>query len=210
MRIRKEIILATLLSGGAILVTSGITEAQTPVQMSKKAYDLEMAMEICGSLPLETVEGVWFYPDDRVTVMILREDRNFKGSPATYEISVIETSDSRLHPGDRLGTLTATAQPGVFNIELATEKKNELLLKPKSCLATLGKDGDTFIIKKSKNNLKTRLNLNFSRLLPGFWKIVSAGVSTNNGNSVSAQPGMIKVYPSYDGNGSSRREIRYL
>ena len=175
------------------------------------AYDLEMAKEICSSLPLETVEGIWFYPDDKVTVMILKENRNFQGStPASYTISVVETSDARLHPGDLLGSLTMTAEAGTFKIELATEKKNALLLKPKSCQATLGKDGDTLMIKKEKSGLKGRLNLNFNRLLPGFWKIVSTGISSVGGNKVAAPAGMIKIYPSYDGNGSSRRETRYL
>lgn len=179
--------------------------------VAPRAYDIEKAKEICSSLPLETVEGIWFYPDDKVTVMILKDNRKVQGSaPSTYTISVVETSDARLHPGDVLGSLTMTAETGTFKIELATEKKNNLLLKPKSCLASLGKDGDTLMIKKGKTGLKGRLNLNFNRLLPGFWKIVSSGISFLGGNNVNMPTGMIKIYPSYDGNGSSRRETRYL
>ena len=181
-------------------------------QSSKVAYDIDMAKEMCDQLPLENVEGVWLYPDDKVTVLILRQEEKV-ASPefSTYSISVVETSDARLHPGEVIGSLTATAQDKVFKIELTTERKNDLLLKPKSVLATLNNDSDAFIIKRQKAPFKGRLNLNLSRLLPGFWKMVSMGVSQNgNNSSVQLPAGMIKIYPSYDGNGSSRRKIRYL
>ncbi|MCH5241868.1 MAG: hypothetical protein J1F67_05545 [Muribaculaceae bacterium] len=177
----------------------------------KVAYDLEMAKEICAGLPLENVEGIWLYPDDNVTVMILN-DNEYSGSQLpSYSISVVETSDARLHPGEIIGKLNATVDSYAYKIELSTEKKNDLLLKPKSCIATLSKDGDTFIIKKQKAPFKGRLNFNLNRLLPGFWKIVSIGVSQNNySNSIQHSVGMVKIFPSYDGNGSSRRKIRYL
>lgn len=176
------------------------------------AYDIDMAKEICGELPLENMEGIWLYPEDGVTVMILNDqDRLNINSLPSYSITVVKTSDARLHPGEEIGKLYATADENVFKIELSTEKNNELLLKPKSCMATLSKDGDSFIIKRQKSPIKGRLNFNFNRLLPGFWKIVSAGITTNgSGNSYQLPIGMVKIYPSYDGNGSSRRKVRYL
>ena len=176
------------------------------------AYDIDMAKEICGELPLENMEGIWLYPEDGVTVMILNDQNllNVNSLPS-YSITVVQTSDARLHPGEEIGKLYATADENVFKIELSTEKNNELLLKPKSCMATLSKDGDSFIIKRQKSPIKGRLNFNFNRLLPGFWKIVSAGITTNgSGNTYQLPIGMVKIYPSYDGNGSSRRKVRYL
>lgn len=176
----------------------------------KVAYDMDMAQELCDGLPLETVEGIWLYPDDKVAVLILKNDLTGHQLPS-YTISVVETSDSRLHPGESIGTLQATAQDNVFKIELSTEKKNEFLMKPVSCLATLTKEGDSFIIKKQKAPFKGRLNFNFNRLLPGFWKVVSIGITQSAGaNTLQPPVGMIKIYPSYDGNGSSRRAVRYL
>lgn len=176
------------------------------------AYDMEKAKEICEELPLENVEGVWLYPDDKISVLILK-DRSLPENHELpeYSISVVETSDARLRPGDVIGTLRATPDKKIYKIELLTEKKNDFLLKPKSCLANLSSDEDVFVIKKQKAPFKGRLNFNFNRLLPGFWKIVSTGISQNGLNS-SLQPpvGMIKIFPSYDGNGSSRRKVRYL
>ena len=208
MRIRYKEIIAGFLFGSLLLSLCLPVSAKSPYT----AYDIDMAKEICADLPLENVEGVWLYPEDNITVMILNEnDKERKNLLPVYSISVVQTSDSRLHPGDEIGKLFATADENVFKIELSTEKNNELLLKPKSCLATLSKDGDTFFIKREKSPVKARLNLNFNRLLPGFWKIVSTGISSSDkGNSVQYPVGMVKIYPSYDGNGSSRRHVRYL
>ena len=169
-----------------------------------------MAKDILDERDLDNVEGIWFYPEDKVTVLVLKDDDNKKSVLQDYSITVLETTDARLHPGDKIGILKPSADSHVFDIELFTEKKNDLLLQPKTCTATLGKDGDSFIFKKGKNKIRGRLNLNFTRLLPGFWKIVSLGLSGNQDNNIAAPVGMVKIYPSYDGNGSSRRSVRYL
>ncbi|MCH5224654.1 MAG: hypothetical protein J1D77_01595 [Muribaculaceae bacterium] len=198
----KEILLSLII----IIGCGAMGMAEAPV-----AYDIDMAKEICQELPLENLEGIWVYPDDNVTVLILNDHEESMQRFPSYTISVVETADSRLRRGDKIGKLFATAQENVYRIELSTERKNDLLLKPKSCLATLSSNGDAFIIKKQKLPFKSRLNLNFSRLLPGFWKIVSTGISPSSGGpSVSPPVGLVKIFPSYDGNGSSRRKIRYL
>lgn len=180
-------------------------------KVPKVAYDIEAAESICNELPLENIEGVWLYPEDHVIVMILREDEGPSIQFPSYAITVVETSDARLRPGDRIGTLSATAKENEYKISLNTERKKDFLLKPKSCLGKLSSNSDSFIIHKQKSLFKGTLNFNFNRLLPGFWKLVSGGISTNGSND-NATPavGMIKLYPSYDGNGSSRRKVRYL
>ena len=169
---------------------------------------METAREICDELPLEAVEGIWIYPEDNVTVLILGQE-NHSSSMTEYSIRVVETTDARIRPGEEIGKLYATAKDNVYKIELKTESKNELLLKPKSVLANLSKEGDTFLIQRDKPLFKGRISFNFNRLLPGFWKIVSTGISSTGGG-VETPVGMVKVYPSYDGNGSSRRKVRYL
>lgn len=191
-------------AGGA----KGELPRATSVQV---AFDMEMAEAICDELPLEKVEGIWLYPEDGVSVLILNDDRENGHSLGSYTISVVETTDSQLHPGEIIGKIEATAQENVYAIELASERKNEFLLKPKTCTGTLSKEGDSFLFKREKSPLKARLNLNFNRLLPGFWKIISTGISaTGVANSTQPPVGMVKIYPSYDGNGSSRRKVRYL
>lgn len=175
------------------------------------AYDMQMAKEICTELPLDQIEGIWEYPDDHITVMMLRNEKLGSEVFPVYDITVVETTDSFLHPGDYIGKLEATAKDGVYKIELLTEKKKELLLSPKSVTAELSKEADALLIKKQKSPFRLRLNLSFNRLLPGFWKIVSTGISPNNNTDNTKPPvGMKKIYPSYDGNGSVKGRIRYL
>ena len=195
-----------------ICVSFGIFFTGGNVFAQEIAFDIEEAKQICDSLPLQQIEGIWIYPEDSVTVLILEEPSAEKNSQLeSYSISIIDSPDCRLSPGDKFGRLFATPNSDAYKIELFTEKNNDLLLKPKSCLATLSKNGDSIIIKKEKSKFKGRLNFNFNRLLPGFWKIVSTGISPNYSNSGQNLPvGMVKIYPSYDGNGSSRRKIRYL
>lgn len=200
---RKTFLFVTLM-----ILTFPLSKGTNPVV----AYDIDEAKEICNNLPLDPVEGIWLYPEDKVTVLILSgNDGMEQHSLLKYTISVIESSDTRLSPGEILGYLQATPEAKTYKIELLTERKNELLLKPKSCIATLSADKDVFLIKRQNSGLKGRLNLNFNRLLPGFWKIVSAGISSSgNSNKKEVPVGMIKLHPSYDGNGSSKRKPRYL
>lgn len=175
--------------------------------------DIDRAIEICSALPLDPIEGVWVYPDDNVTVLILKKDSPSLSSLTEYEISVLESDDTRLSPGDVIGSINATAEASKYEISLFTEKHKDLLQKSNSCMATLSKDADALILKdNNKKKFNFRLNLNPSRLLPNFWRIVRISTSLGNNSNHSSQPptGMVKIFPSYDGNGSSRRQPRYL
>ncbi|MDE6772767.1 MAG: hypothetical protein K2J49_09210, partial [Muribaculaceae bacterium] len=84
-----------------------------------------------------------------------------------------------------------------------------ILSNPRSCIATLSKDGETIILDKEEKSLKLRFSLNPSILLPKMWRIVRIGTSTSKPKA-NPPAGMVRIYPSYDGNGSSRRSPRYL
>lgn len=173
------------------------------------AYDIDMARRICDSIPIEQPEGIWIYPDDNVTVLVLRDARISSTALQSYSISVIETSDCSLKPGDIIGKLHATPNEGKFKIELFTQRKKGILSNPRSCIATLSKDGETIILDKEEKSLKLRFSLNPSILLPKMWRIVRIGTSTSKPKA-NPPAGMVRIYPSYDGNGSSRRSPRYL
>lgn len=179
----------------------------------KKACDIDRAIEICSSLPLDPLEGVWSYPEDNVTVLILKKPTLSTSSLSSYDISVVESDDCRLLPGETIGSADESPEAGKYVISLFTESNKGLLCEARSCTAVLSKDNDALIIKGNKQkNLKFRLNINLSRILPNFWRIVRVSASSgNNSNSTDKPPvGMVKIFPSYDGNGSSRRQPRYL
>lgn len=177
---------------------------------SPKAYDIDRAREICDSLPLDAAEGIWLYPDDNVTVLITRSDNVSPTSFREYDISVVSTTDCSVRPGETIGSLTATADASQFVMKLYTERKKDILSRPASCIARLSKNADAFTLKKDKKGIRLRFSLNPMLLLPRTWRIVRISTSTDNRGKEEAPAGMIKIYPSYDGNGSSRRAPRYL
>lgn len=175
------------------------------------AYDIDQAVELCSSLPLDNLEGVWIYPEDKVTVIILRKE-NASSSLPVYDISVVESDDTNLLPGVIIGNIESTAESSKYKITLYTERTGNILRNTRSCLASLSKDTDALVLKGNNGKkFNLRININPSRLLPSFWRFVR--ISANSGNKTSsneAPVGMVKIYPSYDGNGSSRRQPRYL
>lgn len=156
------------------------------------------AMEFCDNADLQPVEGLWSYPEDDVTVLIFRNE----SSKGLYDIIVVESADCSLSPGMKLGELHASADPDKYTLKLFTKIKKGVLSAPCSALATYSEEKEALTVKKGS----MRIRLNPNRLLPSFWRIVSVSFNSN----VAAPEGMIKVYPSYDGNGSTRRSPRYL
>lgn len=185
---------------------NSLAEATPPV-----AFDIDKAYEICDSLPLDNIEGIWLYPSDNVSVLVLRKDMVAATSLPEYEIRVLESSDCNLLPGECIGNIYSTSDAKKFSIELFTERKGLNLLKPKTCTAILSNDCDVLTLRHSSSKYRLRLNLNPSALLPNLWKsMIRIGTSSSVKDSESIHNGMIKTYPSYDGNGSLRRYPRYL
>ena len=160
--------------------------------------DLIAAREFCDNADLRPVEGLWSYPDDDVTVLIFRSDER-KG---LYDITVVEAADCDLLPGMKIGELTASADPDKFNMKLFTNIKKGILSSPLATTAIFSDSKESLTIKKSSFNIR----INPIRLLPSFWRLVSVSFKSRE----PAPEGMIKVYPSYDGNNSSKRGPRYL
>lgn len=156
------------------------------------------AMRFCDNADLRNIEGMWSYPEDDVTVLVYRSDAK-KG---VYDIFVVEAADCSLSPGMKLGEIHESAEPDKFNLKLFTKIKKGLLATPGTALAVYSENKESLIIKKASVGIR----INPTRLLPSFWRIVSVSLKSKE----TAPEGMIKVYPSYDGNQSTRRAPRYL
>lgn len=166
---------------------------------SPPVYDIEAAKEWCDASPLDRIEGIWEYPEDNVTVLIRKADCE----PYAYGIDVIEADDCKTLPGERIGEVYLTAQPDRFRMILFTGRKRNALCRPKECAATLMADDCGLAVAAKKRNWA----FNPFALLPHFWRLARTSVT----DPVKSLPvGMRKIYPSYDGNGSSRFSVRYL
>ena len=159
--------------------------------------DIIEAREFCDKADLRPIEGLWTYPEDDVTVLIYRSDKS-----GVYDIYVIEAADCSLDAGVKLGELHQSADPDKYTLTLYTKVKKGILSAPVSATATFSDTKESLTIKKPS----IRFRFNPTRLLPYFWRMVSFSVGTKE----NAPEGMVKTYPSYDGNGSSRRQPRYL
>ena len=183
----------------SVIVTTAAFTAPCIAAPFMPPSDVVEARELCDNTDLRPVEGLWSYPEDDVTVLVFRNDEK-KG---VYDIYVVEAADCSLSPGMKLGELRSSADPDKFNLRLFTAVKKGNLSLPVDAVATYSGNKESISVKKTSG---VRIRINPTRLLPSFWRLATINIKQNE----AAPEGMIRLYPSYDGNGSSRRAPRYL
>lgn len=160
--------------------------------------DLMEAMELCDRSDLRPIEGIWSFPEDDVSVLIFRDSDN----DSRYGVWVVESADCSLNPRDRLGTLHSSPDPNKFKLTLYTVVKKGKFSTPCNASAVLSSSHESITVTKPS----IKVSVYPGRLLTGFWGVVRLSVK----NAANIPEGMIRAYPSYDGNYSSRRTPRYL
>ncbi len=172
------------------------------VSLSTRAFnpqDMEEAQEWCDTHPLDRIEGIWSYPEDKVNVLISR----VHGKDYQYAVTAVHSEGLSVTPGEKIGEVYSTADPARFRLRLFTSRKKGILGRPVDCAATLTAQDYGLAVAAKKRTW----TLNPFALLPYFWRIARTSVS----DPMKSLPvGMQKIYPSYDGNGSSRFHVRYL
>ena len=165
--------------------------------------DIESAKTYCDTSPLAPPEGIWEFTDDGLTVAIIKERTPDGRVSGNYEITVLHSSDGSALPGEKAGTLRHTADSHQFSLELYSARKGNILCDMHKCAARLNEANDSFEIKKPAK----KITLRPTAFLPRFWRILRIQITDP---TESLPNGMIKIYPSYDGNGSYRHIPRYL
>lgn len=162
--------------------------------------DMQAAHDWCDSSPLDRIEGVWEFPDDGVRVLII----GINGE-SSYELRVIEGADGKFDPGDVIGIAVPTTDPVRFAIKMRTKLGGPLkaLKGWKKCTAKLTTSDMALDVATESHSI----NWNFLGFLPHFWRVARL---RHSDPQATLPHGMIKIYPSYDGNGSSRFNPRYL
>lgn len=162
--------------------------------------DMEAARQWCDASPLDRIEGVWEFPDDGVKVLIISA-----ANASGYELRVIEGADGKFEPGDLIGIASPTTDPVRFALQMRTKLGGVLksLKGWKKCAARLT-TGDMALDVAAESR---GINWNLLGFLPHFWRVARM----RHSDPQAALPhGLVKIYPSYDGNGSSRFNPRYL
>lgn len=202
--------LAAVLAIALSLIPCGAMAADfTPGSLADSGYHIELpfdfnsAVSLCDDLPMASIEGIWEYPDDEISLLILKD----KWRKGKFNVYVIDAVDCRLEPGMKIGEATESADPQQFRLALCSKVKKGLPGMAKDCLAKLNRDGESLYISYPK----VKIIITPSILLPRLWNSLKLTPRVNVNNPVEKLPeGWRKIYPSYDGNGSSSSRPRYL
>lgn len=184
-------------TGGAARGSGDWHPAMPPV-------DLGEAMALCDVMALQPAEGVWELPSENMLVMVARakaSDGNY--TLPKYVITVVDTPDVSLNPGDTIGWMESSAEARKFSMSLYTKRNLSSLIRPVRLLAELNSDESMFKLKAEKWRLKIG-SLPFMR---NFWRIVKL----QHDDPLKNLPvPMIKVYPADIRLQSSPQTVRYL
>lgn len=186
----------------AIIGWALCAEAALPEQsVMLPGIDMPTVKERLSMSDLQPIEGVWFYPNEEMTIAIERYDGedNIK-----YMIYLVESPDVELLPGTVIGYIAPSAVESKFKLWLFSERENMSLRNPLECVATLNADHSSITFDPPQWKMKVRVNL--SRFLPTLFR----GISVVPEKKEEKLPiGFNKVFPT-DGNGEKFTTIRYL
>lgn len=181
------------------LATAFTAAAADDAENSLTVSSRQVVMDYCDSETLMPLEGLWEFPEDETQVFIRRADS--KGY--RYDIFVIASPDCRLQSGERLGAIEASTDASKFKISLFCNRTGDILSDMRNCLGIFNNRQGTLSIQPRKYGISLR-SISF---LPRFWRMVRVRRS----DPLDKLPrGLIRLYPSYDGNGSSPLRPRYL
>lgn len=163
-------------------------------------FDLETATNYCDTAPLNHIEGIWEFTEDEITVCIKQNDFD---NISDYIMIIVETNNATTEPGQILGYIDSTSDFRKYKMFIYSDIANGIICRPIECAATISDDKHSISFQSESIKLK----FNVFGLLPYFWRTIRFSKSSP---AESLPKGFIKTYPSYDGNGSSLYNPRYL
>ena len=95
--------------------------------------DMGAARDWCDSTMTHRVEGIWEFPEDETRVLVRKQT----ASATRYVITVVESPDTRLVPGEEIGQMQASPDPTKFEMTLYRTKLKGAAGNPGKCLAVL-------------------------------------------------------------------------
>lgn len=171
-----------------IFSSMAICSAEDNVFVASAPIDYTEACALTDCIGVDELEGVWEYPGDDIIVFIRRDARKSH----QYNITVVESADVRLRPGQLLGTLTDSAVGGDYSMRLYTGVTNGVLAKAMRCHAQLSSDGGSLLTDTPDLKLKISAGM----VLPLFWRRLRVSVRPDiDDPSDKIKEGMRRLYP---------------
>ena len=192
----------------AILMLLGLAWAQARTELPEQSvivpgFNQQMARERLMESDLQPLEGIWYYPNEDMTIAIER----WQPEPSHkigYRLLLVASDDLELLPGTVIGYIEASAVDNKYHLWLYSERNKVTLCGPMECVATLNKDATSLTFDPPHWDVKVRVN--FARFLPSLFK----GISVIPDVEKEKLPvGFKKIFPA-DGNGNKFDRVRYL
>jgi len=163
--------------------------------------NIESMRERLDELDLQPLEGIWYYPNEEMTLGIERHQGEHN---IGYRIILLDAKDITLEPGTIIGYIATSATDNKYKLWIYSQRNKVSLFKPLECVATLNNQATTLIFDPPHWKLKIRVN--FARFLPTLFR----GISIVPEKVEEKLPiGFRKIYPE-GGDGNPFNRIRYL
>ncbi len=145
-------------------------------------------IDFLNTFPVSGPEGIWGFEPDEITLLILKD----KTIPGQFGIYVIDTTDCRLQPGQRIGNLNETVEDRIYRLTLCSRWKKETPDTPLNGTATMDSDGDVMRIEGRSAGLSVTPNI----ILPNLLGLLRLRVRLNVNDPEKKIPsGLRKIYP---------------
>ena len=136
----------------------------------------------------DNLEGIWYYPEEDMTLAIERVDSERSDKSVVYQIVVCECEDLSVDIGSVAGYLETTAMPDEFKLWLYSGFDGDILAYPIECLATMTADNQSLKIDKPK--IRASVSVNIMRFFPS---IFGGGIRIYpHVDNPKAKPGFIR------------------
>lgn len=180
----------------------GIPEGST---LMAGDYSLDAVEQRLRAMPLQPIEGLWYYNEERTTLLIERTDAEASDLKLTYRIVYVDSDDYGILPGTIVGYVEPSAEHDKYALWIYSEMSTSALVHPLKCVATLSRESDILTFVKARWKLKFRAN--FARFLPSLFKGISLLTEYDD---AKVPLGFRKVFPARDDDGTANGVIRYL
>ena len=192
----------------AILMMVCIAMARAETELPQQSvvvpgFSEQVARERLMESDLQPLEGIWYYPNEHMTLAIER----WQPEPSHkigYRLLLVASDDLELLPGTVIGYIEASAVDNKYRLWLYSERNKLTLCGPLECVATLNKEATTLTFDPPHWEVKVRVN--FARFLPSLFKGISVVPSVEK---EKLPVGFKKIFPA-DGNGNKFNRVRYL
>lgn len=192
----------------AILMMVCLAMARAETELPQQSvvvpgFSEQVARERLMESDLQPLEGIWYYPNEDMTLAIER----WQPEPSHkigYRLLLVASDDLELLPGTVIGYIEASAVDNKYRLWLYSERNKVTLCGPLECVATLNKEATTLTFDPPHWEVKVRVN--FARFLPSLFKGISVVPSVEK---EKLPVGFKKIFPA-DGNGNKFNRVRYL